>query len=235
MLDEAKSVSTFALVHCPLPPTPSASVALLATDTLDGTLSRLGRLAVVEAISVPASINVLPVYPLLPSSSSVPLPILVKLPEPWSVPAYVELAPLFPTVRDKAAEVALLRLNVPVPVRPPSVKEVIDPIARTPLPLVSSVLFSKASGLPTTESVPDEMKVSPEYVFVPISKRVPLPDLTMPPGPASVPRSVRVFPPVSNVAIPPLAAKETGASMYNEFPARKVPPVKAKIGVEFGE
>ena len=67
---------------------------------------------------------------------------------------------LLPTLRVTADEVALLKARLPGPVSPPKVAAVSDPKLKIPLPLVSSVLFCKASGLPKA-SVPPLISVLP--------------------------------------------------------------------------
>ena len=54
----------------------------------------------------------------------------------------------------------MARLSVPGPVSPPKVAAFSDPKLTTPVPLVSSVLFCKASGLPNA-SVPPVTSVLP--------------------------------------------------------------------------
>ena len=61
------------------------------------------------------------------------------------------LALLLPTVSATAADAELVKLSVPEPVSPPNVAAVSDPKLKVPLPLVSSVLFCKASELPRSE------------------------------------------------------------------------------------
>ncbi len=68
------------------------------------------------------------------------------------------LALLLPTLSATAADAALLKLRLPGPVSPPKVAAVSDPKLRTPLPLVSSVLFCKARALPSA-SVPPLISV----------------------------------------------------------------------------
>ena len=83
-----------------------------------------------------------------------PLPTLVRLPEPVRAPENVVLASLLPTLRATAADALLARLSVPGPVSPPKVAAVSVPKLREPLPLVSSVLFCMASALPKASEPP---------------------------------------------------------------------------------
>ena len=88
-------------------------------------------------------------------------------------------------------------------VSPPSVAEVSDPKLKAPLPLVSSVLFCKANGLPSV-SVPPLISVLPLKVFVAARISVPLSTFVRLPGPERAPEKVTVAPAVSKVAAPPL-------------------------------
>jgi hypothetical protein len=74
-----------------------------------------------------------------------------------------------------AADALLLSASVPLPVSPPIVTAVYGPKLKRPAPLVSSVLCSSASGLPSV-SVPPATSVLPvKKVFVAVSVSVPLP------------------------------------------------------------
>ena len=95
------------------------------------------------------------------------------------------LALLLPTLRARAADAVLLRLRVPGPVMPPKVAEARDPKLKIPLPLVSSVLFCKARGLPSA-SMPRLTVVAPEYVLSPLRVNIPAPFLMSPPVPARI-------------------------------------------------
>ena len=75
-------------------------------------------------------------------------------------------------------------------VNPPNVAAVNAPKLSAPPPLVSSVLFCNANGLPSVR-VPPAISVLPPYVFDVPKVRVPLSTLVKPPGPEREPDNVK--------------------------------------------
>ena len=81
------------------------------------------------------------------------------------------------------------------------------------------------AALDLTTSVPAATTVPPEKVFAAPRVKVPVPALTNPPDPVRAPLSVKAYPAVSKVPLPP-AGSVMEALVEKVAPASSVPPPK---------
>ena len=156
--------------------------------------------------SVPAFTFVPPVKLFAPESVTVPAVSFVSATEPARIAEIVPLRTVKPAVL-VSAEVPVPRIEPFSSVTAPTLSVRLAPMSRTPPSIVTAPV--PIALLAPYASVPAETSVSPENVFVLVSRTVPAPVLMMPPAPETTPvkftsppaPSVTVMP-VPNVTVP---------------------------------